>query len=382
MSTLLVSRKNLDTAIAAIKGADLVVVDTEFHSERRYTPELYLVQLHVPGEEEVWVIDVLEKGILAEFEQVLTETNWLVHGGQQDMLLLHRAFGALPEHVFDTQIAAGLASHDHYPAGLSTIVSKYLNIELPKSETLSDWSKRPLTPQQLEYAAEDVLLLPSLWARLLEGVDKHGRRQVLQQACQEHRQHILNPPSLDERWTKIGGAYKLNRQQLAVLQELSAWREETAIHFNQPPRSVLSDSLLCQLAKKQPADEQSMRANRRFPRAVINKYGTAIIGCIQRASKRPEWAWPSFATRDSAAARLVIYLRAARIALALQHNYAANLVLPNSLLELLSVRDLKDKVALETLLGWRHSLCSHQVHSLLIGESALRIGTSGPEISH
>lgn len=381
MSTILVSRENLDTARAAIQQAELVVVDTEFHSERRYIPQLFLVQLHVPGEEEVWVIDALSKDILAEFAQVLVDTNWLVHGGQQDMRLLHREFGALPEHVYDTQIAAGLSTHDHYPAGLSKLVSKYLGIDLPKSETLSDWSKRPLTAQQLEYAAEDVLLLPALWSQMIESVDKLGRRHVLEQACQENRQQILSPPSLDDRWTQISGIHKLNRQQLSVLQELSAWREETAIQFNQPPRSVLSDSLVCQLAKKQPADENSMRSNRRFPRAVIKKHGQAIIGCIQRAAKRPEWAWPSFATRDSTADRVAIFLRTVRIALALQHDYAANLVLPNPLLEQLSVSEIKDESALESLLGWRYPLCGEQLYRLLNGDLVLRLGTTGPEIS-
>jgi ribonuclease D len=379
MSTLLLDPENLEAAKSAICKAELVAIDTEFHSEKRYIPELFLVQIHVP-DGDVWVVDGLSKDILHDLGPSLTQTNWLVHGGQQDMLLLHREFGALPEHVFDTQIAAGLCSHDHYPAGLAKLVSKYLGIELPKSETLSDWSKRPLTEHQMKYAAEDVLLLPGLWERMLSAIDHHDRRGALHAACQEHRLRVLDPPPLDDRWTQIGGVEKLTRHQLAILQELSAWREETAIHLNQPPRSILSDALLCQLARTQPADEHSMRSNRRFPRTVIKKYGAPIIGCIQRASKRPNWAWPTFVIRDSHAERTASFLRTVGLALALDQDYAANLILPRQLINQICTTDLQPPSSLEGLLGWRYPLCGNAISAAINGKLALRLGPHGPEL--
>jgi len=379
MSTILISPNTIDAARSEIEAADLVAIDTEFHAERRYIPDLFLVQIHVP-DGEVWIIDGLSKELLRELGQTLTQTNWLVHGGQQDMLLLHREFGALPDLVYDTQIAAGLASRDHYPAGLTKLLSKYLGIVLPKSETLSDWSKRPLTEQQLEYAAEDVLLLPRLWDNLFEAVAFHDRQEALRLACDEAREAILNPPSLDARWTEIQGAGKLSRQQLAILQELSAWREETAIAQNQPPRAILTDGLLCRLAKTQPADELSMKGNRRFPRAVIKKYGPAIVDCIQRASKRPEWAWPKHVTRDSDASRTASYLQTLRLALAVERDYAANLILPNRLINQICMDEIRSPASLRHILGWRYPLCGETVVDIMNGQLALRLGPHGPQL--
>lgn len=372
MATRLATLQDLPALRNVVAGQRRVAVDTEFHAERRYTPRLLLVQISIPGGD-TWVVDPLVEGLLQGLAEPLLSVEWIVHAGQWDLRLLHEALGALPARVLDTQIGAGLLAADH-PAGFATLVSRWLGLTVDKSATLSDWSRRPLTRAQLDYASQDAELLPPLWDRIESALRARGRLNACLAACDEARAEILDPPADDELWSGLQGANHLARADAAIAQELVAWREALARATDQPPRSVLSDGLVLDLARRRPLDADAMLANRRFPKAVARRYGDELAERIRRAAARPEWAWPRFIRAGSPEAARLCFLGLWAEVHGRAADLSARLVLPRERLEAVLLEGAHDEASLERALGpWRSSLVGDALLRVLRGELALRL---------
>ena len=164
MSILQFTHQNAEIFSDQLASCPIVGIDTEFHAERRYTPLLLLVQLQIPGGD-TWIIDPKRPGPFKQFASRLLKKEWILHGGRYDLILLLDFLGGLPETIWDTQIAAGLLEL-HYPSAFGRLLKKHLDISLPKHATLSNWARRPLTDQQIEYAASDVIHLIELWKKI------------------------------------------------------------------------------------------------------------------------------------------------------------------------------------------------------------------------
>jgi len=375
----LVGERDLPALRERLRDARRVAVDTEFHAERRYLPQLYLVQLHL-DDDTTWIIDPRQPGHLHAIAEPLCSTDWIVHGGTQDMRLLLHALGALPDRVWDTQIAAGLLSED-FPAPYGTLVGRYLGVKIEKLATLSDWSRRPLTHSQLSYAAEDVQLLPRLWDHLWERVEALDRTDIVAGACEEARDRVVDPPPIDASWREIGAARALSPQQAAILQELSAWREETARELDQPRHFIMGNGIMAELARRQPITRESLVANRRLPKALAKRWGTEILERIQRASRRPEWAWHHPITEASPARRTAKWLECFVRLAGHANGYAVRLVLPMTLAEDLAADRPATRELLANQLGpWRDTLMGESLWKALSGELSLQIGPDDLEM--
>jgi ribonuclease D len=358
----------------AAASSPYLVLDTEFHAEHRYRPQLLLVQVHAPGGG-TWLIDPLDASHLAEAAPALLSRPWLVHAGTHDLALMHARLGAVPEVVWDTQIAAGLLAED-YPAGLAKLAARHLGVEIAKEATLTDWSKRPLSAEQLAYAAADVVFLPALWEALLGEARALGREAIVIAACADARAQALEPPIPDEAWRAIPGARQLAPADAMVLQELALWREELARDRDQPPRTVISDGVLLQFAKRKPTSPAAMQS-RRLPKALIKEHGAAIVERVQRAARRPDWAWPRYLRAGTPEER-----RARFLALYLDHlgaggRWSARAALPESLVEALCLTAPADRASLAANLGpWRDALLGDALWRALTGAVGLTI--AGP----
>lgn len=372
MATRLATPDDTPAIRELVERAPLVAVDTEFHAERRYLPRLLLVQVAIP-DGDTWVIDPLVPGLLEALAEALRATDWIVHGGQQDMRLLHEALGGLPPRVLDTQIGAGLLAADH-PAGFASLVARWLGITVDKSATLSDWSRRPLTRAQLDYATRDAELLPPLWARIEAALRARGRLEACFAACDEARARVLDPPADDELWVELHGASHLSRADAVVAQEIVAWRERVARETDQPPRSVLSDGLVLDLARRRPADADAMLSNRRFPRAVAKRYGAELADAVRRAAARPEWAWPRFVRSGSVEAMRLRFLGLWAEIAGRADDWSPRLVLPRDVLERLIVEGATDEAGVRSVVGdWRAELVGADLARALGGGIALRL---------
>jgi ribonuclease D len=369
------------TVVQSLQSARRVGVDTEFHAERRFLPELFLVQLRIdpgpPGEPSTWIVDPRQHHVLSQIGEALRAVPWVVHAGEQDLRVLHDALGGLPSVVLDTQIAAGLVS-SHWPAPYAALVQSWLGQTLDKAETLSDWSRRPLTPAQLAYAALDVDLLLLLWDRLEAELASRGRLELALAACQEARDHADRTPDDSDSFREIAAAAALQPAVLLVLQELAAWRLERARATNQPTRAVLSDGALVDLARRQPLTTESLLANRRLPRSLA-KDAPELVERIVRASQRPAWAIPRLVRKRTPEWRTTAWLQLLGEALAEREAFGAGLVMPRLLAERLVLETVSSREEMATRLGWRDPLLGDAVYQGLRGELSLTI--AGGEVT-
>lgn len=382
MPTVFATPDHLPELRAQLAASRRVAVDTEFHAERRYVPELLLVQVYVPSAAggTTWIVDPLVEGLLAAIGPDLVRVPWVVHAGHHDLALLHAALGAVPPRVQDTQIAAGLLRSD-YPASYATLVKDLLGVPVDKGATLSDWRRRPLSTEQLQYASRDVELLLPLWDVLEDALRQRDRLDPCGTACDEARDLALDPPPDDTLVQALVGLGHLEPEQAAIAQELVVWREDVARRTDQPARSVLADGLVLDLARRRPSTVPRMSTNRRFPPAVARRFGPELVEVILRAQRRPSWGWPAYVRAGTTEALTLDFLTLWAEVHARRTALSARLVLPRERLAQVILTD-----DLESLGAWRGALVGSALRSAWEGRVALHLdkadGVGIPTVRH
>jgi ribonuclease D len=271
--------------------------DTEFVGENSYHPQLCLVQ--VATTEALYLIDPLTVGPLDGFWQAVSDPahEIIVHAGREEIRLCQLASGRTPANLVDLQLAAGLAGLA-YPLGHGPLVQQVLGIQLQKGETLTEWGKRPLTRSQIRYAFDDVRFLLAIWEKLSERLDKRGRQSWLREEMARLIAAATPTSPADagqsEKWRKLRGAGSLDRRRLAVLRELFIWREEAAARGNRPPRAIVRDDLMVEIAKRLPAKENDLHVVRGLPRRDLE----AVMQAVERGRHLSIELCPLPAERD------------------------------------------------------------------------------------
>ncbi len=281
MPVLIRTTAELLVRLPALAAAPSIALDTEFHPEKYYSPRLMLVQLRPAGGEAL-LIDALAEVELRLLGPVLSATTLLVHGGAADLALLREHAGVSPSRVIDTQLAGAFCGLG-WPRRLQDLVHLVLGRTLTKQETLSDWSRRPLSSDQLRYAADDVKLLHELVAALLARVTTLGNLQWFEAAQREAVEAALAPPAARDAWRRVPGAHLLGERERAALQALAAWRQERAIAGNVPLNHVVADAVMFDLARRRPANVLELRENRRMPSHVWKQCGEAVLAALRDA---------------------------------------------------------------------------------------------------
>ena len=255
------------------RAAGRVGLDTEFIRERTYWPQLALVQIAIdtPGSGDPLTIlaDPLAPGVADAVRPLLEDTGIVkvMHSAGEDLVALMRACGTLPQPLFDTQIAAALAGVGA-GVGYQRLVKDVTGTELAKGETRSDWLRRPLSPSQLEYAADDVRHLFALHDTLDRQLDQLGRRHWFQEDCA--RMLALAADSNGERWPHLSmrAAHFLDQPAQRRLLRLLRWREAQARESDRPRSWILDNELATALARDPPASAEALRSLlERQPRA-------------------------------------------------------------------------------------------------------------------
>ena len=232
-------------------GQTVCAIDTEADSLHRYKESLCLIQFAAGGE--CVLIDPLVISDLSSLGTYLrTATVWM-HGADYDMTMLKRQFGELPAKVYDTQIGARLLGARRF--GLGDLVQDYFDVELSKSSQKADWGKRPLSPKMIEYALNDVRYLLEMGRKIVEELDRKGRREWFEESCEAARSRVLDrDDNRDEAW-RIQGSGKLLPQGLAYLRSLWTWRDREAA----PAR------ISCRAARPAPPPPRPARSRRAAP---------------------------------------------------------------------------------------------------------------------
>jgi len=267
---------------ASIAHAPMLALDTEFMREKTYRAELCLLQLAPQGD--AVCIDPLSLTDLAPLAPVLTGggTVKVMHAARQDLEVLLPAVG-LVRPVFDTQIAAALAG---FPAqiGYAELARRLLTVELDKAHTRTDWTRRPLSPEQQEYALDDVRHLLPLRACLLDTLAAKGRLAWLE----EELAGLANADALrvapEEAWKKVKGLPALDESRQRLAQALAAWRERRAIERNRPRGWILDDVSLREIVLRLPRSLEALGALAEMQESVVRKCGDELLALVREAA--------------------------------------------------------------------------------------------------
>lgn len=352
--------------------------DTEFVGEDSYHPRLCLVQ--VATDDALFLIDPLTVGPLDAFWNVVTDPANLVivHAGREEVRLCHLWSGRTPGNLFDLQIAAGLTGLT-YPLGHGNLVNQVLGIRLAKGETLTEWRSRPLTKAQIRYAFDDVRYLLPVWGRLSAKLEKLGRTEW---AREEFARLAANATpdengvlSAAEKWRKLRGLGSLDRRRLAVVRELYGWREEMAARTNRPPRVIVRDDLLVEIARRNPTKARDLQPVRGLPKRDLE----AIVQVVERARALPLDMCPPIAEREQDLPQVglvVTVLMAALGDFCARAHLAPNLTAATQDVKLLVRARLQgDPLPHDSLLthGWRAAHILPHLEALLEGRRSLRV---------
>ena len=248
------SDQDLTEVLAEIQQEERYALDTEFHREKTYFPQLALIQLK--WGKQIALVDPLAVTLSLFADLFKSQTLCVVHAAQQDLEVLNYACGSAPNKIFDTQVAAGFIGMSS--PSLSTLVQNELKVTLTKGDRLTDWLRRPLTANQCSYAATDVEYLMSLHDILVKKLGTLGRADWVDNACEELRLKPAGPSSPEDAWLKIKEVRTLKGSARGVAQALGQWRELRAMNANIPPRRVLSDMALLGIAQAQPQNSDEL----------------------------------------------------------------------------------------------------------------------------
>lgn len=270
-------------ALARLDSADFVALDTEFMRESTYFPKLCLIQAAIP--DAVAVLDPLTLPDLAPLWQFLgnRQRTKVLHAARQDLEVFATATRDLPVPgpIFDTQIAAALLG---YPAqiGYGSLVAERLGRTLAKGHTRTDWTRRPLSPEQLQYAEDDVRYLAPLYLDLLAALQAAQRLDWLYEETRELEQLDLHRTDPDAAWRRLKGLDRMQPQQRATAKLLAQWREAAAIKHDKPRGWILADDALREIADLLPTTIADLEAIRTLPPGVVRRRGEELLTLIER----------------------------------------------------------------------------------------------------
>jgi ribonuclease D len=375
----------LERLCARVAGAARVGLDTEFHAERTYTPRLMILQLSF--DDGAAIVDALALPDLRGLLIALTQTTVVGHALSSDLKIFADRYDLVPPRIFDTQIGASFLGYG-MQVSLADLVRSVCGVRLTKSQTVSDWSTRPLSERQIEYLVGDVAHLLPLYDALRERLDRKGRYRWVYEECEELAD--VERYRMDERraYLRIPGSTRMSRRELAILNELVKLRERNARERDLPVRFILPDDVVAGLATTKPATEDDFAQLRRFDGGMKRQLGSAILQAIARGKALPEDELPQRPARSSAPARdsLVSLLGAAISEVAREAELPPSLLVPRAALERIARELPATRVELERVLAlapWRLEFVAEPLWQLLCGGAALRIegyGEGDPKV--
>lgn len=363
--------------------SEFVAVDTEFMRENTYWPELCLVQ--IANTEEAAAIDPLADGIdLAPLLDLMCANEDVLkvfHAGGQDVEIIVNLTGKTPHPVFDTQIAM-MAISQSEQIGYANLVDTWLNIQIDKGARFTDWSRRPLTDRQIEYAIGDVTHLSKIFPKILGKLIKTGRGDWLDAEMEKLADASNFTVDPDTSWKRIRSPGR-NAQVLGRLKALAAWREGEAQHKNIPRGRIMRDETLADIASHPPKKQWDLSKVRGLSAAwKDNDIGKRMMKVIEAAEALPKEEMPAKMKRGAPLGKegalvadllkLLLKIRAREI------DVAARLLTRADEMEALAagVRDLK------VLQGWRYDVFGKDALELVEGKLAFAVQNGKLAMTH
>lgn len=364
--------------LGKIAGTREIAIDTEFVGERSYYPALELIQLS-DGRDNHAVIDVREIKDPSLLKPLVCDggITKILHAGGQDIPILEEYMGEPPAGIFDTQLAAAMAGMGPQ-VSYANLAKDLAGAHINKKHTVSDWSRRPLSKEQLRYAVEDVLNLHTMWGKLVELLSRQGRLEWFEEEqlvrIESARRNEEMPD--EEMHTIVKEWGKLSGLDLCVLRELAIWRENEARSRNLPRRRLLPDQAMVNLARLAPTSRGEVRDMRHLPQGPVQRSLDDILEVIKRAKAIPREDWPTKPrpARQDLPPGMTELLAALLRSVAEEKNIASTLLATSSdLSAIVNNRRHLDQLDVPVLKGWRRRLIGQRFVDLLEGRIAVRI---------
>ncbi|SFV36833.1 ribonuclease D [Hyphomicrobium facile] len=370
---MITTTSELAALCEVLAKSEYVAVDTEFLREQTFWPLLCLIQLAGPDAEAV--VDPLSPGLdLTPFYQLMADTSVVkvFHAARQDIEIIFLKAEIVPTPVFDTQVAAMVCGYGDSISYVN-LVKKTTSIDLDKSSRFTDWSRRPLSDKQLDYALADVTHLRDVYQRLKQTLEKTGRTPWLQ----EEMEVLTSPATYDAKpenaWQRLKLRVK-GRKSLAVLIELAAWRERLAQSLDVPRGRVLRDDALYDIANQLPASADSLGQLRTLSDGFArSQRAKEIVDVVKAGLARDPKTLPQIERNEALSAEASATLELLKVLLkaaAAEHGVAPRIIADSDDLEQLATSDEANILALQ---GWRRTLFGESALKLKRGELALTL---------
>lgn len=266
-----------DSISQKLAGFAQLGVDTEFMREKTYFAQLCLIQISTP--DEIFCVDPLVEADQSAFWEQLLSDSWVVHSARQDIEVVYQTAGKMPREIFDTQVAAGLLG---FPAqiGYAGLVKELFDVDMAKSHTRADWTRRPLRDEYLDYAAEDVEHLLPAAEVLSEKLEQKGRLEWARQDSELLLDESLYKVSGEQAVDRLKGARNFRGARRAAAVRLAAWREDEAIRRNRPRQWIIRDNILLDIAYKMPGEFEQLAAIDAMPPKLLNRVGNQLLEAV------------------------------------------------------------------------------------------------------
>ena len=369
---LITDQTALEDFCSSLKACEFITVDTEFLREKTYYPKLCLIQIGDP-EGRAAAIDPLVEGIdLAPVYDLLSDEKILkiFHAARQDLEIFYKLTGKVVHPFFDTQIAAMVCGYGD-SIGYESLVRNITGGKLDKSVQYTNWSHRPLSDKQIDYALGDVTHLVEIYKQLSSELGKRGRVEWVFE-----EEAVLEDPTtydvdVNEMWRKVK-VKSPKPQVLAVLRGLAAWREKRAQKKDLPKSWVLRDETLADMAAQAPRDAKSLKKIRNYPADLVDhKIGRQLLEIIDDVLKTDPSTWPEVKRSKPPSARVQAIVEILKLLLKLQsseHEVASKLIASSSDLEAIAKDDNADVPALK---GWRREVFGEEALAMKHGRIAI-----------
>ncbi|MDH4413224.1 MAG: ribonuclease D [Rhizobium sp.] len=363
----------LEEACRLLAQSDFITIDTEFLRETTFWPELCLIQMASPDHE--YIVDPMAKGIdLKPFFELMANSAVVkvFHAARQDIEIIFHLGDLIPHPIFDTQVAAMVCGFGD-SVSYDQLVQKVKNVHIDKTSRFTDWSRRPLSDKQLDYALADVTHLRDVYLKLKGQLDAEGRAEWLteEMAILESRETYDLPP--EQAWQRL--KMRLRKPtELAVMQYVAAWREREARARNVPRSRVLKDDAIYEIAQQQPKDVEALGRLRTIPKGwERSSSGTAILEQVNAALALPKSEMPHLERHTHAPEGTQSAVELLKVLLRLtseKHGVASKVIANSDDLEKIAAEGEKAEVA--ALQGWRKELFGDLALKLISGGVGLR----------
>lgn len=366
------NQEDLEAFANRAMRSSVLAIDTEFLREKTYYAKLCLLQLAT--DDETAIVDPFEVEDLRVLAPLLENESVvkLFHAGGQDLEILLREVGVLPRPLFDTQVAAALLGHTQQ-IGYAALVHAECGVTLKKIDSFTDWSRRPLSESQLEYAADDVAYLPRMYERMRAQLVELGRLAWLDRDFEDLADPKRYATNERERYRRLKRVSQLSRRQLAAAREVAAWRELEAQRRDVPRKWVVTDEQIVEACKREARTIDELFMVRGMSDRLSTKDARCVVALMSSALDAPPDAWPEpdRCGKNEPNVDAELDLMCALVRLRAKQNGVAFPTLASHDDLARVARGYREGV--DVLRGWRRSLVGEELLRLLEGKIALSL---------